>query len=99
MWVERRRKGNGKVYRAPTRWYHRGVDLTRVDPEERGKLVQCDGTVKVLLRAVDEPDWGYTYAKLEIKYRCETCGATVFPHLPNSAESLSTFVTDKIAEM
>lgn len=33
----------------------------------------CNGDIDIVIRAVDEPDWGGCYAALEIEYTCSRC--------------------------
>jgi hypothetical protein len=99
LWQERKRRGSGAPYQKAVRWYHSGFAPEAIPEAERDQLVVCDGPVVATIAAVDEPDYGGTYAVLEIGYKCGKCGASVFPHLPQDAESLSRFVTDAIQEI
>lgn len=99
LWRDARRKGSGKPYRKAIRWYHSDFPRQNVPEEEAKDIVICDGDVTVSIRAFDEPDWGGTTATLEIAYKCSTCGAVIFPHLPQNAEQLSEFVTKAVAAL
>lgn len=91
-----RHKGSGKPYQKAIRWYHSAVESTQIPLIEQPDLVVCQGKIAATVRAYDEPDWGGSYATLEVAYKCDTCGASVFPHLPTTAEALSEFVTRAI---
>jgi hypothetical protein len=52
----------------------------------------CGGDVTIILKAVDEPDWGGHYATLEIERTCTRCR---WPWVP-IMEKLPTFSTGEI---
>lgn len=104
LWREARKRGSGEPYRKAVRWYHSG--LTAGDPAsgfipeaEWTLLERCDGPITATIQAREEPEWGGSYAALEIAYSCKKCGAKIFPHLPQDAESLSKFVTEAIGAL
>jgi hypothetical protein len=86
--------------------HHRAVEgfpLTNKGPGgtlyEESELELCDGDIVATVKAVDEPDWGSTFARLEIVYQCNKCGCTAFNELPQSEEALSRWLTESIAAM
>lgn len=93
LWRDARRKGSGKPYRKAVRWYHSAFPPEAIPESERADLVKCEGTISATVAAVNEAEWGGCYAALEIAYKCDTCGASAFPHLPNDAASLSVALT------
>jgi hypothetical protein len=97
LYRDARRRGNGAPYRKAVRWYHSAFPETGIPDAEKPLLEICDGKIIATVAAVNEPDWGGTYANLEIAYKCETCGAQHFDHLPSNSDQLSKFVTDAIA--
>ena len=103
LWVSARKKGSGTPYRKAIRWYHSDfnsmenpIELEYIK-KSSGTLDICDGTITVSISADDEPDWGGHYAALNISYKCDKCGGTIFPHLPQNAKQLTAFVQDAIA--
>ena len=52
-------------------------------PNGCGTLPVCGGDVTVKVKAVDEPEYGGHYAKLEIEFTCTRCK---HPWLPNRIE-------------
>ncbi len=99
VWRDARRKGSGKPYRKAIRWYHSGFPDATIPVEERAVMEVCDGAIVATINARDEPEWGGSYATLEIAYKCHTCGASAFPHLPSNSEQISKLVTAAIALM
>lgn len=67
--------------------------------KEGDVLEVCDGNVGVTVKAVDEPDWGGTYASFEIEYKCDKCGGSYYPELPQYDEDMSLFITEAVARM
>lgn len=63
-------------------------------------LPVCGGDVTITVDAIDEPDWGGTYAKLDVKATCSRCRQPYFPgvHKMVGALSLSDFVTELVTE-
>ena len=61
--------------------------------------VRCDGNVSVNIRAIDEPEWGGSFANLEVEYKCEKCGNIHFEELPNSDIELSEFMQEAIGAL
>lgn len=82
-WQTRREKGSGAEYQKATD--HRAV-MHFADKHEEllaSGFVVCDGNIKcVSLEAVDEPDWGDHYAKLNIEYACDKCGISFGAEIP-----------------
>ena len=48
-------------------------------PNDVGTLPICDGDVKIIVRSVNEPDWGGTYATTELEATCSRCKQPYFP--------------------
>jgi len=75
-------------------------NIQRTHPDWRKEdFVECAGEIIATVEAVDEPDWGCSYASLEINYKCNKCGIQHFPELPHDSESLSKLVTEAIAKI
>lgn len=51
---------------------------------KNGLLYECQGKVKMEVSAEDEPYYGGTSAKLEVVYKCDTCGHSYYPNMPDS---------------
>lgn len=58
----------------------------------------CDGKIIADVEAVNEPDYGGSYAALNVTYKCNKCGQMSFPDLPNEF-TISEFLTDIIEKM
>lgn len=58
----------------------------------------CGGNIIVTIEAVNEPDWGGTFAALEITYKCDKCGCQSYPELPTDL-NISKFLTKAFQEM
>lgn len=94
LYEERRRKGSGKLYRKATRFYHSEFPRTAIPDDQLKRLEICDG--KIVATVDIEVDGGCGCCgttSVRIAYRCEKCRAECFPHLPQNADALSTFVT------
>lgn len=109
LWVTARRKGSGNSYERVKEtvswWGTRDLGI-RADPGAKTSAeylaegyVRCDGNIVASVCAVDEPDWGHSYAKLEVGYKCDKCGQEFFPELPTEPESLSALLTKSIDEI
>ena len=48
-------------------------------PVDTGDWPLCGGDVTVKVRCVNEPDWGGTYAKMEIDAQCSKCKHPYWP--------------------
>jgi hypothetical protein len=93
-WETRRRRGSGVEYQ-------KAVDIKATTHFGDELLAQgytiCAGTVRCTrLEAVDEPDWGTTYAKLEVDYTCDTCGCTFYPELGMDADIENTSLRELV---
>ena len=97
LWRDARRKGNGEPYRKAVGHYYPGFPIDSIQHGTVGRLEVCEGRIVATVAAHDEPEWGGSRAVLEIAYKCDVCGATTFPDLPDSPEKLSEFVTRAIA--
>ena len=111
-YVERKRKKKGGGYTTrlvADRWvtpWHQKVEEWSIDypnpthPDwKKEDFIKCDGDIVASIEAVDEPDWGCSYASLRIDYKCNKCGASYFPELPQDSESLSKLVTEAIVKI
>jgi len=111
-WVKWKAVGKKKLKKKPSmiismyNHYVRGMPLTDAPPKgykQRYKeedLVQCDGQVAVSVRvSIDGGCACCGSVELEVEYKCNKCGNTDFPELPNDKESLSDFLTGFFAGM
>ncbi len=51
---------------------------------ENGQMYECQGKVVATIEAQDEPYFGSSSASLNIDYKCDTCGHTYYPQLPDA---------------
>jgi hypothetical protein len=90
--------GKKKPKKKPRRFvttFHREVNGIPVTDD----MELCDGNIVASILAVNEPDWGGTYAELEIKYVCDKCGCNYFGELPQTVEELNEFFNDIICNL
>jgi hypothetical protein len=98
--VTRRKKGSGEEYQAA-----RDLRLFTHFQHEHDKMlaegwVICDGQVQCTeVRAVDEPDWGHSYAVLQVKFKCNKCGNTSYPELGDDGSTIAKLVTQALDAM
>lgn len=97
LWEDRRRRGSGKTYRKAVAHYYPGQPKESIPAKVLPHLVVCLGRIIATVEAVNEPEWGGTSPRLEITYKCAECGATTFPHLPDSETKLSAALTEWVA--
>jgi hypothetical protein len=50
---------------------------------DNGEMWECQGKVKAHIVAEDEPYMGGSSAVLRVTFRCDTCGHTNYPNLPD----------------
>jgi hypothetical protein len=85
FYKDAKRKGSGEPYKKIHKVVPLGTNYYGLPKYEDAEEI-CDGRILVNIEAVDEPDWGGTYATLVVEYKCEKCGNILFPHLPNKYE-------------
>jgi hypothetical protein len=80
--VTSRRKGSGESYERvkfiAVAW---GVGGSKPwnDPKYVAEnTYECGGVIYATVKAVDEPDWGCSYARLEVRYKCQRCDSVYF---------------------
>ena len=59
---------------------------------------ECGGKIESDISAINVPDYGGTYAELDVTFRCKRCGNTDYPNLPNQY-SLSEFLTNVVENL
>lgn len=60
---------------------------------------RCDGEVEASVSIVNTGCCCHSGEELEVKYRCQKCGNTFYPELPDAEWKISRFVTRLIADM
>src|SRR3972149_5403610 len=96
-----KKKPKLKIVKQITRLWQRYAQDANV-PEHlqiENDMELCDGEIIVSIRAVDEPDWGGSYATLELSYKCNKCGNCCFPELPQTPEEISSFVQTAVLRL
>lgn len=70
--------------------------------EKPADLEVCGGDLRVDVQVFDQPEWGYSYAKLEVKITCLKCGSTFHGHpspIPETPQDLSKLLTMLLEDM
>ncbi len=65
---------------------------------ENGEFYECQGTVEIEVRAVDEPYFGGSSAELDVITKCDTCGHRYYSNLPNQY-NLNEWLNHILSEM
>ncbi|NJL70663.1 MAG: hypothetical protein HC888_03110 [Candidatus Competibacteraceae bacterium] len=94
--VKYERRGKKKILK-PVQWVSWDHFVRLGDIDLTGHEV-CDGNVRAYVKVRDEPYYGGTIATFQVDYVCEKCGGLYYPHLPQSEEEVSKWLTRAIAE-
>jgi hypothetical protein len=103
-WETRKKKGSGEAYQKAVRhrdWWSLQVNPDGAKAEEllAEGYEPCDGNIVANVDAVDEPFYGGCSAKLEVEYKCDTCGHNFYHQLPETQEFVSELLTQAISNI
>lgn len=68
-------------------WFNRCQEYTKLNLDmlaSNGEIWECQGKIKVHILAEEDPYFGGTSAVLRVTFKCDTCGNTNYPNLPDS---------------
>lgn len=94
---EVRKKGTGKPFMKVVSTVRKELALRYSSPSSSSE--ECGGKVKISVELEYYGSCNCSGGSIEVKYKCERCGNTIFPELPHTADPLSDFLTGVLDRM